>query len=118
MIVALVAQPKKKPPTPKVKASMEKKTDPKKPAPKAEVNKSQEIRKLAKELQAKGEPVFPVTIVEILNKKDIIIASPQVKKSGKNGLSIEDHLEAEKMAEEFGGAEKLVKAISALAELQ
>ena len=104
------------------------------------------IRKVAKELQAKGEKVRPVTIVEILKKRGIKIAPPQasmvlgkmgfkrkkrrksgatagaagpvVKKASKSTLSIEDLLKAKKMAEEFGGAEKLVNAISALVELQ
>ena len=146
MVVALAARPKTTPKTKKVKNPMAKKTAPKKPAAKAEVNKSEEIRKLAKELQAKGEPVRPVTIVEILKKRGIKIAPPQasmvlkkmgfkrrkrrksgaaavaavpvVKKTSKSTLSIEDLLRAKKMAEEFGGAEKLVNAISALVELQ
>jgi transposase len=146
MVVALAAQPKTNPKTKKVKTSMAKKTAPKKSAAKAEVNKSEEIRKLAKELQAKGEPVRPKTIVEILKKRGIKIAPPQasmvlkkagfrprkrrksgaaavaavpvVKKTSKSTLSIEDLLRAKKMAEEFGGAEKLVNAISALVELQ
>ena len=147
MVVALAAQPKKNPKTKKVKTPMAKKTAPKKPAAKAEDNKSAEIRKLAKELQAKGEPVRPVTIVEILKKRGIKIAPPQAsmvlkkmgfkrrkrRKSGvaagaaapvakkaasKSALSVEDLLRAKKMAEEFGGAEKLVNAISALVELQ
>ena len=146
MVVALAAQPKTNPKTKKVKTPMAKKTAPKKSAAKAEVNKSEEIRKLAKELQAKGEPVRPVTIVEILKKRGIKIAPPQasmvlkgmgfkrrkrrksgvavgaagpvVKKASKSSLSIEDLLKAKKMAEEFGGAEKLVNAISALVELQ
>ena len=46
-------------------------------------------------------------------------AGPVVKKAfSKNTLSVEDLLRAKKMAEEFGGAEKLVNAISALVELQ
>jgi transposase len=146
MVVALAAQPKTNPKTKKVKTPMAKKTAPKKSAAKAEVNKSEEIRKLAKELQAKGEKVRPVTIVEILKKRGIKIAPPQAsmvlgkmgfkrkkrrksgvaagtavpvaKKTSKSTLSVEDLLRAKKMAEEFGGAEKLVNAISALVELQ
>lgn len=139
-----------------LKSSSPKKVKPvaKKPAAKKTVgkkskeglNKSAEIRRIAKELQAKGEKVRPVTIVEILKKKGITIAPPQAsmvlgkmgfkrrkrrmsgaaagaagpvaKKSDKTGLSIEDLLKAKKMAEDFGGAEKLVNAISALVELQ
>ena len=147
MVVALAARPKTTPKTKKVKNPMAKKTAPKKPAAKAEVNKSEEIRKLAKELQAKGEPVRPVTIVEILKKRGIKIAPPQAsmvlkgmgfkrrkrrksavaagavapvakKASSKSTLSVDDLIKAKKMAEEFGGAEKLVNAISALVELQ
>ena len=93
----------------------------------------------------RGQKVRPVTIVEILKKRAIKIAPPQasmvlkkmgfkrrkrraagaaqsagsvVKKTGNTGLSIEDLIKAKKMAEEFGGAEKLVNAISALVELQ
>ena len=147
MVVALAARPKTNPKTKKVKTPMAKKTAPMKTAAKAEVNKSAEIRKLAKELQAKGEKVRPVTIVEILKKRGIKIAPPQasmvlgkmgfkrkkrrksgaaagavgpvVKKTSKSStLSVEDLLRAKRMAEEFGGAEKLVNAISALVELQ
>ena len=109
------------------------------------MSKSDEVRKLAKELQAKGEKVRPVTIVEILKKRGITVAPPQVsmvlkqagyktrkrrkkaassaataasKKTSKTGLNVEDLIKAKKMAEEFGGAEKLVNAISTLVELQ
>jgi len=41
-----------------------------------------------------------------------------VKKASKSPLSVEDLLKAKKMADEFGGAERLVNAISALVELQ
>jgi transposase len=146
MVVALAARPKTNPKTKEVKTPMAKKPAPKKSAAKAEVNKSEEIRKVAKELQAKGEKVRPVTIVEILKKRGIKIAPPQAsmvlgkmgfkrkkrrksgaaagaaapvaKKTSNSTLSVEDLLRAKKMAEEFGGAEKLVNAISALVELQ
>ena len=46
-------------------------------------------------------------------------ASPVVKKVKSSGeVSFKDLQKAKKMAEEFGGAEKLVNAISALVELQ
>jgi hypothetical protein len=128
----------------KEKNPVAKKTAPKKSAAKVEVNKSEEIRKLAKELQAKGEPVRPVTIVETLKKRGIIIAPPQAsmvlskmgfkrRKRRKSGaaagaasptaknvskLSVEDLLRAKKMVDEFGGAARLVNAVSALAEFQ
>ena len=129
----------------KEKKPVAQKAAPKKTAPKAVINKSEEIRKVAKELQAKGEKVRPKTIVEILEKRGIKIAPPQasmvlkkagfrparrksgaaagatgpvVKKTSKSTLSVDDLLRAKKIAEEFGGAEKLVNAISALVELQ
>lgn len=137
-------------PTPKKEA---KKSVAKKPAAKKTVskktskdgvNKSEEIRKVAKDLQAKGEKVRPVTIVEILKRRGITIAPPQasmvlkkmgfkrrkhrksgaaaggtvVKKASQSTLSVEDLLKAKRMADEFGGAERLVNAISALVELQ
>jgi ribosomal protein S11 len=130
----------------KEKKPVAKKPAPKKTAPKAAINKSEEIRKVAKELQATGEKVRPKTIVEILKKRGIKIAPPQasmvlgkmgfrrkkrqksgaaagtavsvVKKTSKSTLSVDDLLRAKKMAEEFGGAEKLVNAISKLVELQ
>jgi len=109
------------------------------------INKSEEIRKVASELKVKGEKVRPKTIVEILKKRGIKIAPPQasmvlkkagfrpgrrsseaaagksgpvVKKASKSTLTVDELLRAKKMAEEFGGAEKLVNAISALVELQ
>ena len=145
-VVALAAQPNKNPKTKKVKTPMERKTAPKKPAAKAEVNKSEEIRKLARALKARNEKPRPVVMIEMLKKQGIEVSSPQIsmvlkgmgfrprkrrksgaaagaaapvaKKTSKSTLSVEDLLRAKKMAEEFGGAEKLVNAISALVELQ
>jgi transposase len=141
-VVSAPAESKKTDPKPKkVTKPMAKKAAPKKAVAKKEINKSEEIRRTAKELQAKGQKVRPVTIVEILKKRGIKIAPPQasmvlkkmgfkprkrragaagpvVKKTSKTGLSVEDLIKAKKMAEEFGGAEKLVNAISALVELQ
>lgn len=114
----------------------------KQPAAGKDINKSEEIRKLARELQAKGEPVRPVTIVETLKKRGIKIAPPQAsmvlkamgfksrqrgaaraagpetRKVGKSHLSVEDLLKAKKAVESFGGARKLIDAVSALVELQ
>ena len=137
------AKAKKTDPKPKnaKKLVAKKKSAPKKAA----VSKSDEVRKLAKELQAKGEKVRPVTIVNTLKARGITVAAPQVstvlkkmglkrrkrrsaagasaarpvaKKTSKSQLSVDDLLKAKKMAQEFGGAEKLVNAISALVELQ
>ena len=46
------------------------------------------------------------------------VAPVAKKASSKSTLSVDDLIKAKKMAEEFGGAEKLVNAISALVELQ
>jgi len=124
----------------------EKKPVAKKAAPKKSkdgVNKSEEIRTLAKELQAKGEKVRPVTIVKALKAEGITVAPPQVsvvlkgmgfkrrkqrrtasakapvaKKTSKSTLSVEDLIKAKKLVNEFGGAERLVNAITALGRLQ
>jgi hypothetical protein len=42
------------------------------------LNKSEEIRKLAKELQGRGEKPRPVTIVKTLEARGITVSSPQV----------------------------------------
>jgi hypothetical protein len=115
---------------------------------KKEVNKSAEIRKVATSIKAKGEKPRPINIIEILKKQGVEVSSPQVsmvlkrmgfrprkrakvgavkaaggvaslaKKASKGNLSVEDLLRAKKMADDFGGAERLVNALSALVELQ
>ncbi|MFM7206829.1 MAG: hypothetical protein ACKO4T_09190 [Planctomycetaceae bacterium] len=52
----------------------EKKAD-KKPA---DVNKSEEIRKIASAMKAKGEKPRPVTIIATLKAKGVEVSSPQV----------------------------------------
>jgi len=42
------------------------------------VNKSEEIRKLAKVMQEKGEKPRPVAIITALKKQGIVVSSPQV----------------------------------------
>lgn len=42
------------------------------------VNKSEEIRRLAREMQARGETPRPVTIVKALGARGITVSSPQV----------------------------------------
>lgn len=42
------------------------------------INKSEEIRKLSRELQARGETPRPVTIVKALAGRGITVSSPQV----------------------------------------
>lgn len=44
----------------------------------SKLNKSDEIRKLAKELQGRGEQPRPVTIVNALKARGITVSSPQV----------------------------------------
>ena len=51
-------------------------TSEKKPA--KDVNKSEEIRKLAKVMQEKGEKPRPVAIIAALKKQGIVVSSPQV----------------------------------------
>jgi len=57
------------------------KPETKKPAKavkKGEVNKSEEIRKVANGMKAKGEKPRPVVIIEILKKQGIVVSSPQI----------------------------------------
>jgi len=56
---------------------VEKKPTPEKKAAK-DVNKSEEIRKLAKVMQEKGEKPRPVAIIAALKKQGIVVSSPQV----------------------------------------
>ena len=53
-----------------------KKSAEKKPA--TDVNKSEEIRKLATAMKAKGEKPRPVTIIAALKKQGVEVSSPQV----------------------------------------
>ena len=54
----------------------------KKPAPEKkaakDINKSDEIRKLATAMKAKGEKPRPVVIIATLKKQGIVVSSPQV----------------------------------------
>ena len=55
--------------------------DPKKPAdkkPASDINKSEEIRKVATAMKAKGEKPRPVTIIATLKKQGVEVSSPQV----------------------------------------
>ena len=57
------------------------KPETKKPAKavkKGEVNKSEEIRKVANGMKAKGEKPRPVVIIDVLKKQGIVVSSPQV----------------------------------------
>lgn len=105
------------------------------------VNKSEEIRKLAKTMKEKGEKPRPVAIISQLKKQNVIVSSPQVsmvlkrmgfrprrrRKAGKagvagvakpvrsrGGISVEDLVAAKKVVSKFGGAERALAAIQAL----
>ena len=55
--------------------------DPKKPTekkPATDINKSEEIRKVATAMKAKGEKPRPVTIIATLKKQGVEVSSPQV----------------------------------------
>ncbi len=106
-----------------------------------EINKSEEIRKIAGGMKERGEKPRPVVIVATLKKQGIAVSSPQVsmvlkrmgfkpRKRRKSGaaapapkaarpraggqLSIEDLLAAKKVVEQFGGSERAIAAITAL----
>lgn len=106
-----------------------------------EINKSEEIRKVAGAMKERGEKPRPVTIVALLKKQGITVSSPQVsmvlkrmgfkpRKRRKAGaaaapkaarpraaagqLSIDDLLAAKKVVEQFGGSDRAIAAISAL----
>ena len=114
----------------------------KKPAAKKEVNKSEEIRKIAAAMKAKSEKPRPIKIIEILKKQGVEVSSPQVsmvlkrmgfrpRKRAKAGagkatgvtssrnaaVTIEDLIAAKKIVSQFGSAEKAIKALRALEQL-
>ncbi len=122
----------------------------KKPAdkkPAADLNKSEEIRKLATSMKAKGEKPRPVTIIAALKAKDIEVSSPQVsmvlkrmgfrprkrRKSGdlvavaaaanksgksKSKISVEDLVAAKKAVGRLGGLDRALAAIEALRQFE
>ena len=106
---------------------------------KKEVNKSEEIRKIANNMKAKGEKPRPVVIIATLKKQGIEVSSPQVsmvlkrmgfrpRKRSKVGavkaapskpsrnvsVTVEDLIAAKKVVGQFGSAEKAIQAIQAL----
>jgi hypothetical protein len=131
-------------------AKPEKKIETKKPATKKPtatakkggINKSDEIRKVANGMKAKGEKPRPVVIIDILQKQGVVVSSPQVsmvlKKMGfrprkrrKGGeivavrpsasnagkitkIRVEDLVMAQKVAAQMGGIEKALAALQAL----
>ena len=113
----------------------------KKPA--KDLNKSEEIRKLATAMKAKGEKPRPVVIVATLKKQGVEVSSPQVsmvlkrmgfrpRKRRPNGspndaaatrtpaivrtgtISVEDLITAKKVVAQLGGTDRALAAIAAL----
>jgi len=134
-------------------AKPEKKVESKRPtgkkpttAKKGDVNKSEEIRKVANTMKAKGEKPRPVVIIDILKKQGVEVSSPQVsmvlkrmgfrprkrrksaevapkaaagkaaKKSTK--VTVEDLVVAKKVAEQMGGLRKALDVLKALREFE
>jgi hypothetical protein len=114
---------------------------PSKPTAK-DVNKSEEIRKVARAMKEKGEKPRPVLIIATLKKQGITVSSPQVSMvlkrmgfsprkrrssgdlaaKGKNfrsrAISIDDLIKAKKVVANFGGADRALAAIEALKRLE
>lgn len=103
---------------------------------KKEVNKSEEIRKIAAAMKGKGEKPRPVVIIAMLKKQGITVSSPQVsmvlkgmgfkprkrakavaggsRTSGKVAVTVEDLVAAKKLVHQFGSADRAIRAIEAL----
>lgn len=109
---------------------------------KKEVNKSEEIRKIAANMKAKNEKPRPIKIIELMKKQGIEVSSPQIsmvlKKMGfrprkrakvgavkstsvkpsRNGsVTVDDLIAAKKVVGQFGSADKAIAAIQALKQL-
>jgi ribosomal protein L11 len=114
----------------------------------ADVNKSEEIRKLAAAIKEQGDNPRPVVIIAELKKRGIAVSSPQVsivlKKMGmrpsrgrKPGrkpaaakqvapvaaasnavISVDDLLAAKKVAAQMGGTERALAALAALKRIE
>ena len=118
----------------------------KKPAAK-DLNKSEEIRKVATKMKAGGQKVRPSLIVQELAKQSVVVAPAQVsmvlkrmgfkplrkRKKAAGGepkvnaptqarkasaLGIEDLLAAKKAVGAFGGSDRAIEAIRALKRLE
>lgn len=118
-----------------------KKSASKKPAAKKDINKSEEIRKVARTMKAKGEKPRPVVIIEMLKKQGVEVSSPQVsmvlkgmgfrprrrrkskevvaratapasKKTSK--VKVEDLVKAKRIANQIGGVDKALAVLMAL----
>lgn len=130
------------PAKPAAKSEIKKPAAAKKKAPAKEINKSEEIRKVANGMKAKGEKPRPVMIIEILKKQGVEVSSPQVsmvlKKMGfrprkrrkssevsapraaapaaRKGskLKVDDLVKAQKVVAQMGGIERALAALQAL----
>lgn len=105
-------------------------------------NKSEEIRKVARAMQAKGEKPRPITIIAALKKHGVEVSSPQVsmvlkrmgfrprRRRGAAGarpaakaskpvrVSVEDLVAAKKLVSHFGGATRAIAALEALQQFE
>jgi hypothetical protein len=106
------------------------------------INKSEEIRKVASGMKARGEKPRPISIIAALQKQGIDVSSPQVsmvlKRMGfrprrrradretasrvrtdrVGAVSVEDLISAKKVVAQFGGADRALAAIAALKRLE
>ena len=103
------------------------------------INKSEEIRKVARTMKAKGEKPRPVEIIAILKKQGVEVSSPQVsmvlkamgfkprrrrkgseapatKNAGK--VKVEDLVKAKKIAKQMGGVDKALAVLNALKDFE
>jgi transposase len=105
-------------------------------------NKSEEIRKVARAMQAKGEKPRPITIIAVLEKQGVEVSSPQVsmvlkrmgfrprrRKSAKGArpvtkaakpkrVSVDDLVAARKLVSHFGGTTRAIAALEALQQFE
>jgi hypothetical protein len=107
-------------------------------------NKSEEIRKVARAMQARGEKPRPITIMAALEKQGVEVSSPQVsmvlkrmgfrprrrrargaagaepvaKETKPVRISVEDLVAAKKLVSHFGGATKAIAALQALKQFE
>ena len=107
-----------------------------------DVNKSEEIRKVATAMKSAGQKPRPVLIIAQLKKHGIAVSSPQVSmvlkrmgftprkrrssdevaaqgRSIRNGaISVDDLVAAKKFVSQFGGADRALAVIEALRRLE
>jgi|688.fasta_scaffold800091_2 hypothetical protein len=107
-----------------------------------DVNKSEEIRKIATAIKAEGKKPRPILIIEALKKRGITVSSPQVsmvlkrmgfrpRKRRSSGevaakgrstrvlaISVDDLVAAKKLVAHFGGINRALQAIEALRRLE